>query len=170
MNTQEISYRRIVPGEGSIFKQIWLQALRSTPSSYASILDDWESLSEDEWNRRLTDPVFGAFHSGIPVGLMGLIRRHPAKLKHRAIIVMAYVHADFRRTGTASALLNHVISFAKDKGISKLELCVSGENVSAIAFYRSQLFSDLCVVPGGIIENGKPVKEVQMIRSIGDLG
>lgn len=168
MSPENISYRRIVAGEGNLFKQIWLQALRSTPSSYASVLQDWQDLPDEEWNRRLADPVFGAFSGCDPIGLMGLIRKHPAKLRHRAVVVMAYVREDYRRMGTASGLLQHVSSFAKSEGILQLELCVSAENTPAIEFYGRQHFSQLCKLPSGLIEDGRHISEVQMLRALGD--
>ncbi|NTI26862.1 GNAT family N-acetyltransferase (plasmid) [Rhizobium rhizogenes] len=166
MNIKHISVKKLGIGDGPTFKRIWLEALKSTPSSYASTLADWELLPGEEWERRISNPIFLALSAGHPIGMMGLIRKPPGKLKHRATIVMAYVNKDFRRTGAASQLLHHISAFAKADGITQLELCVSAENPSALAFYRSQGFSKLCVMPGGIIENGRMVDEVQMLWKI----
>lgn len=82
------------------FRRIRLEALRVEPSSYASSAEDWESLSEDEWRRRLQDTrVFVVFRQDEPVAIMGMKRQPASKMAHRATVVMVYVRATLRGQG-----------------------------------------------------------------------
>ncbi len=46
----------------AIVKAIRLEALRTEPAAFASSVEDWEALSDEEWCKRLVDgPVFVAF-------------------------------------------------------------------------------------------------------------
>ncbi|MFT4180443.1 MAG: GNAT family N-acetyltransferase [Rhizobium sp.] len=150
------------------FRRIRLEALRSDPASFASSVEDWEALSDEEWRRRLSDPVFVAFQGEEPVGIMGLLRQRSSKMAHRATLIMVYVRRDFRRTGLAKDLLDVVGDYARGAGILQLELVVSAENPAAIGFYRRQGFIEIGRIPAGVRHDGREIDDIMMARHLVD--
>ena len=154
------------PDDVDAFRRIRLEALHAEPAAFASTAADWEALSDEEWRRRLTEPVFIAFRDDEPVGIMGLMRQRSSKMVHRATIVMVYVRASLRGSGLASALLEALIRPAREVGIRQLELAVSVENPAAVGFYRRQGFAEIGRIPGGFLHDGKEIDEIMMARRI----
>ncbi|NTG51371.1 GNAT family N-acetyltransferase [Agrobacterium rhizogenes] len=166
MSANGIVIRHISADEFDIFRRIRLEALRVEPSSFASSAEDWEVLTDEEWCRRLSDPVFVAFRDDQPVGVMGLLRQRSSKMAHRATLIMVYVRKDLRGTGLAKDLLDTVIAHALSDGIVQLELVVSAENPKAVSFYRREGFSEIGRIPGGVRYNGREIDDVMMARRL----
>jgi len=99
MDAGQVTIRPVGADEVEAFRRIRLEALRADPSLFASSLEDWEVLPDDEWHRRLAEPVFLAFLDSEPVGMMGLQRQGPSKMAHRAMVIMVYVRKNLRGTG-----------------------------------------------------------------------
>lgn len=159
--------RRIFPDDVDVFRSIRLEALRTEPSSFASRYEDWVVLPVEDWRRRLNDPVFVAFSGDEPVGIMGLLRQRPSKMSHRATLVMVYLRASFRGSGLARKLLDVVIDFARHEKILQLELAVSAENPGAIGFYHREGFCEVGRIPGGLLDGGREVDDIIMVRRLG---
>ncbi|HEX8048234.1 N-acetyltransferase family protein [Rhizobium sp.] len=166
MSASEIVIRHISADEFDIFQRIRLEALRAEPSSFASSVEDWEALSDAEWRRRLSDPVFVAFRGNEPVGVMGLLRQRSSKMAHRATLIMVYVRKELRGVGLAKDLLDTVIAYALSEGIVQIELVVSSENPKAIGFYRREGFSQIGRIPGGVVHDGKEIDDIMMARRL----
>lgn len=158
--------RRLEQGDVPVFRKIRLEALRLEAASYASAVEDWERYSDKEWRDRLRMPVFVAFRSGDPVGIMGLLPQQALKMKHRATLVMVYVRANERGTGMAERLLNIVAHFAVENGISQIELNVSSRNSRAIRFYERGGFRATGLIPAGMRDQGQDVDELIMVRRL----
>lgn len=167
MEENGMTIRRADASDVEAFRQIRLEALQVEPSSYASNFEDWVGLSEEEWQTRLSEPVFLAFQGGEPVGLTGLLRQRSSKLAHRATIVMVYVRKGLRGTGLASGLLNATVDHAREIGIRQLELTVSAEQPAAIRFYQREGFTEVGCIPGGLLQEGREIDEFVMVRRIG---
>ncbi|MQB41177.1 GNAT family N-acetyltransferase [Rhizobium sp. ICMP 5592] len=166
MSASGITIRHLNTGEFGIFRRIRLEALRAEPSSFASSVEDWEVLSDEEWRRRLSDPVFVAFRDDQPVGVMGLLRQRSSKMAHRATLIMVYVRKDLRGVGLAKDLLDTVVTYALSEGIVQIELVVSSENPKAIGFYRREGFSEIGRIPGGVVHDGKEIDDIMMARRL----
>jgi RimJ/RimL family protein N-acetyltransferase len=161
--------RLLGPNDVDAFRRIRLEALRTEPAAYASRTEDWESLPDEEWRRRLTDnPVFVAFHDGEPVGIMGFIRQRSSKMAHRATIVMVYMREAVRGTGLATALLAALTDHARKAAIRQLELAVSVENKGAVRFYQRAGFAEVGRIPGGYLHEGREIDEIMMARRTQD--
>ncbi len=159
--------RLLSAGDFDIFRRIRLEALRAEPGAYASTFEEWESLPDDEWRRRLTEnPVFVALQGDDPVGIMGLMRQRASKMAHRATLIMVFLRADQRGTGLASALLKKVEDHARAQGIRQLELAVTAENLLAFRFYRREGFAEIGRVPGGFLHEGREIDDIMMARRI----
>lgn len=165
-NTQEVSIRRLSMDEIDVFRCIRLEALSREPSSFASRFEDWINLPDEEWRRRLNNPVFVAFVNGQPVGMMGLARHRPSKMAHRAALISVYVRKSQRGTGIAENLLNAVADYARSIGVLQLELAVSAENPAALCFYRRHGFAEIGRIPCGFLHDDKEIDEVTMVRRL----
>ncbi|CCM75644.1 GCN5-related N-acetyltransferase [Rhizobium mesoamericanum STM3625] len=152
----------------AIFKAIRLEALLTEPAAFASSVEDWEALSDDEWRTRLADgPIFAAFKGNDPIGIMGLSRQRASKIAHRATLIMVYVRGSERAGGHARELLNATVAFARKSGIRQLELAVSAENTSARRFYEREGFHEVGR-SGGFIHDSREIDDVIMVRRIND--
>lgn len=163
----DFAVRLLGPGDVDVFRQIRLEALGVAPEAFASTKQDWESLPDEEWRRRLTgNPVFAAFRAGRPVGIMGLMRQGSSKMAHRANLVMVYVRESERGTGAAKAMLDAALDHAKRSGIRQVELAANAENKAALGFYRREGFREIGTIPAGFIHEGEEVDEVLMVRRL----
>lgn len=163
----DVSVRLAGVEDVEAFKQIRIEALRLEPFAFASRVEDWEALPDEEWRRRITaNPVFIAFRGAQPVGLMGLLPERSSKSRHRATIVMVYVRASERGAGTARALLGAMAEYARGAGILQLELTVNADNSRAQRFYERAGFVPFGRIPAGVIHEGREVDEVMMARRI----
>lgn len=161
--------RLLGPDDVEVFRSIRLEALRVEPAAFASSAKDWEKLPAEEWRRRLTDnPVFVALRDDAPIGIMGLLRERPAKMAHRAYIVMVYVRRDQRGTGAARALLQSTMEHARTMAIRQLELAVNAENEAAIRFYRREGFREIGRIPNALMHEDREIDELLMARHIAD--
>jgi len=163
MDTDSVTIRRLDTDDVKTFRQIRLEALREAPSAFASRLEDWQALSDDDWRQRLSNPVFVAFLGRRPVRLMGILPRIPAKMAHRAELVMVYVQAQLCGAGIALLLLDEVVAYAGQHGILQLELSVNARNEPAIRFYRRFGFIEVGRIPGGIREEDMEFDDVIMV-------
>ncbi|WP_298821110.1 GNAT family N-acetyltransferase [uncultured Roseibium sp.] len=166
MNQKVAEVRRIGSDEVEVFKRIRLEALQLEPNSFASSYEDWIELSDDEWRRRMRNPVLVAFLDDQPVGITGLLRQSASKMAHRATIVMVYVRESLRGKGIAKDLLEAVVGEARVLGIQQLELSASAENLPALRFYRREGFVEAGRIPGGFIQEGRLVDDIMMIRRL----
>ena len=148
------------------FRRIRLEALRAEPAAFSSTAAKWEALSDEEWRRRLTNPVFIAFRDGEHVGIMGLMREQSSQTAHCATIMMVYLRAGLRGSGLASALLEALTQHARELGIRLLELGVNAENPAAVRFYKRQGFAEIDRIPGGFVHDGKESDKIMMARRI----
>lgn len=159
--------RLLGPEDVEAFRQIRLEALRSEPASFASSVEDWEKLPDEEWRRRITGhPVFVAFQGEGPVGIMGLMRERSSKMAHRATLVAVYVRKSHRGTGLSRKLLDKVIAHAREHSIRQLELAASTENPAAIRFYLREGFREIGRIPAGFLHEGREIDEILMVRRI----
>jgi RimJ/RimL family protein N-acetyltransferase len=147
----DIEIRQLNVDDVGVFRAIRLEALRLEPSAYASDPEDWASLSDEQWRDRLQVPIFVAFRGGEPVGIMGLLRQQPSKMKQRSTLIMVYLRASERGKGLARGLLEAVVEFAAQNGIFQIELNVSSQNDRAICFYERSDFRKIGLLPAGMI-------------------
>jgi ribosomal protein S18 acetylase RimI-like enzyme len=162
--------RKISPDDIEFFRSIRLEALRAEPDAFASSADEWNAFTVSEWLQRMKFPTFVAFVDNEPVGLMGLIRHDPKKMRHRAKLVMVYVRNTFRGSGLADALLEHVFDYARQEQIIQIELVVRSDNLPAIRFYSKRRFSKIGAVPDGFLDERQSSAETIMVKQLRPLG
>ena len=156
--------RQISSADFGTFRQIRLEALQTEPHFFASTYDEWSTFPDAEWQARMNIPIFVAFAAGKPVGLMGLKRSTPPKMRHRASLVMVYVGKSFRGSGLAAGLLQAVESYASLERISQIELVVREDNEAARRFYNGRGFVEVGSTPNGFRDGDESFREILMTK------
>ena len=120
-------------------RAVRLAALADAPSAFGSSLEREQHYDEERWRDWSHNvATFLALREGIPVGMAGGVAGDSTD--ERAVVAM-WVHAEHRRTGIASALLDAVRSWARDDGASRLVLWVTRTNNAASTLYRRAGFT-----------------------------
>ncbi|MDT0682218.1 GNAT family N-acetyltransferase [Roseicyclus sp. F158] len=163
---EDVKIVRLGAKDLPLFKAIRLESLRCSPSSFANTEADWLRLPDPEWLNRLKTPVYAALKGDEPVGIMGLLLQTGEKRAHRATLVMVYLRESERGAGLADRLLSAVTAFAVGSGVRQLELTVNDDNVAAIRFYERHGFEQAGRVPRALIEGGRDVDELFMVRRL----
>ncbi|WP_214481911.1 GNAT family N-acetyltransferase [Bacillus sp. SM2101] len=97
------------------------------------------------------------------VGFMSAFGGKVKRKKHSAYLVLGILD-DFQGRGIASSLFNSVFDWAKDKGISRLELTVVKDNIKAFNLYRKMGFVIEGEKVNSLIINGQPMNEYYMYK------
>lgn len=134
--------RQLVPEDAEAYLSVRLEALRESPSAFASKYEEEKQNKAEKYRSRFkasgNSLTYGAFEQSELVGMVTLVRSHYFKLRHRAALVAMYVKSEKRGIGLGKKLVLRVIEeAAKVKGIEQLNLSVVTDNESARHLYRS---------------------------------
>jgi ribosomal protein S18 acetylase RimI-like enzyme len=151
-----MTVRRARPDEWALLRDLRLRALADAPDAFASTLADEAAAREEIWRRRAdggpkvvnliaearasrvaSDTSHrddGAAVAGDRVG-MATVRLEPDK-GGRAHLLGMWVDPDHRSHGVATALLDHAIGWARDKGATEMVLWVADHNTAARRLYE----------------------------------
>ena len=113
-------------------EELWLTYNRSSSDERRSV----KSLRRD--------PNAAVFVAETPVGVVGRlsIARDGNPVSHHVAELGLMVAAGERRRGIGTALMEEAVTWARDSGVTKLELHVFPHNEPAIALYRKLGFKD----------------------------
>jgi RimJ/RimL family protein N-acetyltransferase len=132
--------RRAEPGDASQLVELG-RAVGGEPGRWLITTDDWRSASDERRYLRALRryehaAVFVAeADSGEIVGRLSLARdQHPASAHVADLGLM--VAASHRRRGIGRALLREATRWARERGVTKLELHVFPHNEAALALYE----------------------------------
>jgi ribosomal protein S18 acetylase RimI-like enzyme len=128
-----------------IYKSLRLRALQESPDSFGSTYVQEFEYSDDEWISLLSEKMsmkkafpLVAEARGNPGGLAwGQVHDHDTK---SAYVYQMWVAPEARGLGIGRALLNQIISWAKNAGRRSVKLAVTTTNCAAFALYRSSGF------------------------------
>jgi ribosomal protein S18 acetylase RimI-like enzyme len=162
-----IVIRRLSQDDIAVYQTIRLESLSTEPDAFASSFAQWACFSDDEWRKRLKEPVLVAFDGDIPIGMMALRLNGAVKMAHRAMLNGVYVRADYRGSGTASMLLAAILSWARDGGIRQIELGVRSDNRAALRFYAREGFRGVGRIPCAYLDDRGAADDILMILQIG---
>ena len=116
------------------------RAVGSEPGRWLITTDDWRSAADERrYLRALRRYEHAAVYvaeasDGLIVGRLSLARdQHPASAHVADLGLM--VAATHRRQGIGRALLEEAVDWARERGVTKLELHVFPHNEAAIALY-----------------------------------
>lgn len=135
-----MNIRKLDTQDMTLWKQFRLAALQESPECFGSSYEEEIERTDYEWEERLTkNTLFGVFIDKRLVGAAGFFTLKLLKLTHRGGIFSMYTLPEYRRQGVGSALIQHVISYAKDQ-VSQIHLMCVTTNISAINLYQKYGF------------------------------
>jgi GNAT superfamily N-acetyltransferase len=146
------SVRRLGVEAWATLRGVRLDALREAPGSFGPSLDEEAALDEAAWRQRLGEqPWFAAFDGARAVGVAagGQLREPDPDVRTLRGLWVAPPH---RGDGTAGALVDAVVRWARDDGATTLSLWATESSVRARAFYARYGF----VPTGDVAELDRP--------------
>lgn len=159
--------RPLVAGDGAIFAQLRLSALRHEPESFAAHISDYDSFASEDWERVLgTRLAFAAFDAEAPIGLASLMPLKLSRMAHRGEIVNVFVEPAARGRGVGRALMDAIVAKGRELDLVQLELAVNADNATAIGFYDSYGFRRFGRLPRGFRHDGVFHDEVLMLLAL----
>lgn len=137
-----IIIRKLQPHETSIYRQIRLECLKTSPDNFGSTYEEevlnpklrFEIYIE---NNSPDHVMFGAFDDDKLIGITGFNRMDRQRAMHRGEVVQVYVNSNYRGQNVGEKLLRSVIEhgFSLD-GIEQIQLSVIAGNQTAIRLYE----------------------------------
>ena len=141
MPAEDVSVRRVEPGDWPVLRALRLEALADTPIAYLETLATALALDDDAWQARARRGSAegdscqvlarsGGTAVGTAVGFLD------AERPGTAVLAAVYVAPAARGTGLLSALLEPVVAWAGGRGCGVLRLWVHEDNGRARAAYE----------------------------------
>ena len=141
-----ITVRRIRIGEGGLFRQMRLTALRESPSAFASTYESALSRSQKSWCEQADGTAQGpdratfiAFSDDLPIGIAALYR-DKARMDAGEVL-QVWVAPEYRSTGVALNIMDAVFQWAGENGFRTVIATVKKGNGRAFKFYRKYGFN-----------------------------
>ena len=141
--------QRVLSSQAEQLRELRLRALRQDPDAFGSTLAREMSLPEEHWLRWAADSEAGehrvVFVAALPewAGMAGgfLDAERPGV----ATLGAMWVDAAYRRRGVGAQLLHAVLDWAASRGVARIELSVTDENVAAERLYSRAGFTHIGV-------------------------
>lgn len=134
-----ISVRRIRMGEGELFKQVRLAALKEAPYAFSSTYEGALKRSPESWQEQADHSAQGgeratflAFSYDKPVGVAALYQRESEPCIGE--LLQVWVAPEYRASA-AAPLMNVVFEWAEENGYRSIIAAAKRDNQRAIAFY-----------------------------------
>ncbi len=122
------------------WKNLRLESLQNAPEAFASSFAEEATLSNQEFQARLTQhDIFGVFSDNQLVGCAGFYNLDALKTKHRGVLWGMYIKPEYRGKGIANSLVETVIIHARSHVIQLHVTCVT-HNPVAIKLYQKHGF------------------------------
>ncbi|NPD04800.1 GNAT family N-acetyltransferase [Nocardioides sp. zg-1308] len=141
---RDIELVRIGPDDWAELRDVRLAALLDAPGAFGARHADWADATEQRWRARLADvalTVVARSDTG-PVGVVS-----GAESEDVVELISMWVAPGERGTGLAGRLIDHVVTWAADRGRTTC-LMVRDDNAAAIRAYARAGFVDLGVPAG----------------------
>jgi GNAT superfamily N-acetyltransferase len=139
--SKAITIRRLQRGEGAALRDIRLRAIRDTPDAFAVSLAETLAQTDEAWAAWASRNAAGdasimcvAEDAGAWIGMAGGMRdtSGPEEVAH---LISMWVDPAYRGQGLGRRLVEHVVGWARDGGLRRLELWVTEHNIAAIELY-----------------------------------
>jgi len=141
-----VKIRRLQPHEITLHRDLRLCALRDSPDSFAETAAEAEARPFSYWEdltRSVTDPdrhvMFLAYEGDAVFGSTYGLR--DSENRDAARVGGTWVAPSHRRRGVGHALLQAVLSWARNQGFKGLRLWAPSANAAALALYRQAGFA-----------------------------
>jgi len=161
-----IQIRHLAQVDAAIFRDIRLEALRSSPEAFGSTFDMESGQTLDFFAGRLrTSEMLGAFDGDEIVGMAGLLVRTGLKEAHKGVLVSMYVRPAARRRGVGRLLAEAIIELARER-VELLHLAVVSGNESARQLYASLGFVEYGIERKSLKQGGRYYDEILMAKDL----
>jgi RimJ/RimL family protein N-acetyltransferase len=150
--------RRLGPDDAPSYRALRIRALWEFPEAFTSSYQEDEQQPMQAWEVRLSGEhsmFWGAFDSGQLCGMVGLERERRAKNRHKATVVGMYVSQEYFGTGMGRALIDALLSHAREAGLELLVLTVTEGNTVATSFYEAAGFRSFGIEPRAVKIDGQ---------------
>lgn len=167
MNEVIVDVRRLGAGDGDLYKQIRMEALKNAPEAFGSTYEQEANRGNEYFEKKVTTScVFGAFSSSEIVGVSGFYQQAGPKFEHKGVLWGMYVKPNFRNSGIGSKLVRAVLNHARDK-VELVTLSVVTENERAISIYSQLGFESFGTEPKALRVGTVYYSEMHMMYQIG---
>jgi GNAT superfamily N-acetyltransferase len=163
----EITVRRVRPDEAELFRSMRLAALLDAPDAFTETYAEASARPADYWVERVRQSVLAeeaiivfAQNSAV-IGISAGYVRDPGVA--RLISMWVVPHA--RGSAASTALVEHVVDWARDVGCHAITLGVTETNAGAFRLYEKCGFHPTDEIKHPI-RPGSHLSAVQMIRQI----
>ncbi len=137
--------RRLRIGEGGLFKQTRLTALRESPSAFGSTFESALRRSPESWSEQADSTAQGsdrstfiAFSGDSPIGIAALYRNGEGT--DEGELLQVWVSPEYRSQGVAIDLVNAVFQWAGENDFRTIVATVTKGNARALRFYQKYGF------------------------------
>ena len=166
-----IEVRRLASPDADQLFGLRRRALLEEPFAFLASPEDDLASSPEAVRIQLSSPsddaVFGAFHVGELVGMVGVSRDRPIKAAHRVCVWGVFVDRQHRKRGVGSDLLNAALHHARQlEGVSSAYLSVSEKTPDAKGLYESVGFVVWGLEPDCIRVAGESAREYHLWLSL----
>jgi Sortase and related acyltransferases len=171
LTRMELNIRRLGAADASALVELRREALETEPLAFgASPADDVGLVVESVrgfLGDHETQAVFGQFDGTRLVGMIGLVKAHKVKQRHKATIWGMYVTPRARNKGVGRALLEAAIGHARGWGLDQLQLSVTEAAPTARRLYEAAGFRLWGQEPRSLHWNGRFVDEYHLVLRFG---
>ena len=133
--------RQLARDDAAAYQEARLFGLQESPNAFGSSYAAEVDRPLEVVAARLDDVrnyVCGAFaDDGALIGVVTLRREPQGKTDHKAYVYGTYVRPEYRRQGVGRALMEAVITRAREVGLRQIELSVTQANEPAVLLYES---------------------------------
>lgn len=150
------------------FIRIRMEGLQKDPTAFGAAYEegiDKEKTYNDLKQKNEENFILGYFDQDNLVGIIGLVRYHRLKMKHKAFIWGMYVSKEARGKGIGRQLIEQCILKAqKIEGLLKVNLSVIHTQNSAIGLYQNLGFETYGKETASLIINNHAYDEIFMSK------
>lgn len=164
-----ITIRSATEDDVAVVRELRLEALRVSPTSFGADYHVDSQLSWETWQERIrdnTDGIRGMIYIAAVqeqlVAMTGIRRQTSSKMQHNADIWGVYTQPDWRGIGLVDALIVGCLNWARSQQMMAVKLGVVTTNAAAIHCYLRCGFSVYGVDPAAIYYEGAYYDELLM--------
>ncbi|NOK59652.1 MAG: hypothetical protein GFH27_549285n176 [Chloroflexi bacterium AL-W] len=164
-----ITIRAATEDDVAVVRELRLEALRVSPTSFGADYDVDSQLSLDTWRERIgnnTNGIHGMIYIATVqqqlVAMTGIRRQGSSKMQHNADIWGVYTQPDWRGLGLVDALIMACLDWARSQHMMAVKLGVVTTNAAAVRCYLRCGFSIYGIEPVSIYDDGMYYDELLM--------
>lgn len=147
--------RMLGPKDVAAFRDIRLEALRSSPEAFGSTYERESAQPQEFFLQRLAgSTVFGGFEGQVLLGMAGFKQEEGLKERHKAMLWGMYVRPAARGTGLSRRLVDAVLDHARGR-VEQVTLAVVADNEGARRLYAAAGFVEYGLQPESLKQDGR---------------